>query len=365
MSNNNDGMNGIDIEQIGIEKNVLVGVQAPNLYPSVKISTNGRTLPKATISTNKGMDIQPTAGYLCSHTDTSWMSHGGIYSMSAGNKINLTSGGGGIEITTLGPLNFTTSFADFFATHCFNVTTRLFTVSTSERTHMMGNRIDFQYDETYFTGNVNFINNVAFNGSVFINGELFCTHMTSMGQINNTHTSPDLTGYVNPGQSFLVCSGCSTNAKIAPFVDCMITIPFPDPISQTLSLPCKIKFINGISLASDAVIKNFPDDTQITIQQGAARTPNPSMTDLMGPGHQHTFIGPSFTPTPSTSDMLSEAKVMMESDSPSTAKKTTPNGCTSVEQFITQCEEALTNELKKWATRGKKYITGLFGFGEE
>jgi hypothetical protein len=37
MSINNDGFSGVDIEQIALEKNVLVGVQAPNINPVVVV----------------------------------------------------------------------------------------------------------------------------------------------------------------------------------------------------------------------------------------------------------------------------------------------------------------------------------------
>jgi hypothetical protein len=133
--------------------------------------------------------------------------------MTSGNKMNFVTGAGGFEYISCGPSKFNTAFVDFLTTYAFNVNTRLFTVSVTERAHLMGKRIDFDFDETYFTGNINFINNIAMNGSLFVNGELYCTHMTSMAQINSTHPSPDLSGYINPGQSFVVFSGASKKAK--------------------------------------------------------------------------------------------------------------------------------------------------------
>lgn len=41
MGINNDGFSGVEIEQIALEKNVLVGIQCPNLTPSVKVEVNG------------------------------------------------------------------------------------------------------------------------------------------------------------------------------------------------------------------------------------------------------------------------------------------------------------------------------------
>lgn len=259
MGINNDGYGGVDIEQIALEKNVLVGVQCPNITPAIKIEETGQSLPDAVIDENAGMSVEPGSGFTCSYADTSWLSHGGIYSMTSGNKMNFTTGAGGFEFICCGPMKMNTAFIDVFTTFAVNIKARLFTVSTSQRTHLMGKRIDFDYDETYFTGNTKFINNTAMNGSLFVNGELFCSHMTSMGQMNSTDCSADMSGYINPGQSFVVFSGASDAAKLLqPTIDCMIAIPFPDPINQTKKVPCKITFINGLSFASDATIKKCP-----------------------------------------------------------------------------------------------------------
>lgn len=360
MSINNDGYSGVEIEQIGLEKNILVGVQSPNINPAVKIEAKGRTLPLASISKNGGMEISPSHGFLCSYADTSWLSHGGIYSVTSGNKMNFNTGSGGFEFSTCGPLKFNTVYADYFATHAFNVTTRLFTIVTSQRTHLMGTRIDIDYDDIYFSGNANFINNVAFNGSVFINGELFCTHMTSMGQLNRTKDSSDLIGYVNPGQSFVIFSGASQVAKqMQASIDCQITIPFPEPIGQTLKVPCKIVFPNGISLASDTTVAKTPDTITI-IAQGAGRIPSTECADITGPGHDHEFIGPSCHYRPDTATVFEEAAEMMKSTTPSKAKKTQLNGCSSFEEFLEQCEQAATKKVKDYLLRTKSYVLGIF-----
>lgn len=360
MSINNDGYSGVEIEQIALEKNVLVGVQSPNLNPAVKIEAKGRTLPLASISENGGMYITPSHGFLCSYADTSWLSHGGIYSVTAGNKINFNTGSGGFDFLTSGPLKFNTVYADCFATHAFNVSTRLFTVVSSQRTHLMGTRIDIDYDDIYFTGNTNFINNAAFNGSVFINGELYCTHMTTMGQLNRTKDSTDLIGYINPGQSFVAFSGASVIAKqTQPSIDCQITIPFPEPIGQTLKLPCKIVFTNGISLASDTTIAQTPDVLTV-IAQGSMRTISTECADVIGPGHDHEFIGPSCNYKSDTASVFGEAAEMMKQSTPSKAKKTQINGCSSFDEFLNQCQEAATKKVKDYFLRAKSYIYGQF-----
>lgn len=37
MGLNNDGYSGVDIEQIALEKRVIVGTQAPNTFPCIKV----------------------------------------------------------------------------------------------------------------------------------------------------------------------------------------------------------------------------------------------------------------------------------------------------------------------------------------
>jgi hypothetical protein len=54
MSINNEGLSGVDVEQIALEKTILVGTQAPNIKPAIKVDVNGKSLPKAVISKNGG-----------------------------------------------------------------------------------------------------------------------------------------------------------------------------------------------------------------------------------------------------------------------------------------------------------------------
>lgn len=360
MGSNNDGFSGVEIEHVGLEKNILVGVQAPNITPCLKIDETGKSLPKFNFSDKIGMEANPHQGFDCKYADTSWLSHGGIFSVTAGNKMNFTTGSGGFELTTCGPTKFNTVFADFWATHAFNVNTRLFTVATSQRTHLMGTRIDFDYDETYFNGNITFINNVAMNGSLYVNGEIYCRHMTGIGQRNQTSPSPDLTGFINPEQSFVIFSGASTVARaMQPAIDCTIQMPFPDPIGKTLTVPCKITFMNGISLASDSTISDAPE-AQTLIAQGSNRVANPQSSDITGPGHIHEFVGPPFQPSGGSTEFFKEVKTAMESKTPTQAKKVQPNGCSSLEEFTSQCEEALTNTIKGYLVRLKGYIFGMF-----
>lgn len=364
MGTNNDGYSGVEIEQIALEKNVLVGVQSPNLNPSIKVDVNGKSLPKAVITPNVGMSIEPDTGFDCSYADTSWLNHGGIYSVTSGNKMNFTTGAGGFEMTTAGPAKFNTAFQDFFCNYAFNINTRLFTVASTERTHLMGTRIDIDYEKTYITGNVNFLNNVAMAGSLFVNGELYCTHITTHSQTNFTDYSAELSGYINPGQSFAVFSGASSAAKAlgAPQIICSITIPFPDPISKVLTLPCKIAFPNGISLISDATFANQPNSSAL-VAQAETRPAGAgiNLSDVFGPGHNHSYKSGAFNFADNTSSVYQQAGDMMESKTPSKAKSTIPNGMQSFEQFKNQIQEDATKTIKGWLSKMWSLINPFCG----
>lgn len=381
MSINNEGLSGVDVEQIALEKTILVGTQAPNIKPAIKVDVNGKSLPKGVISKNGGMQIYKTSGYDCSYADTSWLSHGGIFSVAAGNKINLTSGAGGFEWATAGPSKFNVAFQDFFCTHAFNVNTRLFTVASTERTHLMGKRIDFQYEETYFTGNTHFLNNVAMAGSLFVNGELFASHITTQEQKNFTDFSDRSKAFINPGQSFMVFNGSSMAAKAEvqsalpwkpmaelgdspAYVDCFISLMLPPPI-DLINLPCKIAFPQGISLMSDATYVNEPL-AKTCMLQGDKRPPGAgvNMADITGPGHQHTYSGPAVNYVKDTASVFEEAKDMMESDTPTGAKPCIPNGGTSIDMVAKQMEKAIGNEVKSWMSRMWEYINPFGGTGQ-
>jgi hypothetical protein len=46
MGLNNNGQSGVDVEQIALEKIIIVGAQAPNISPTIKVDENGKSLPK-------------------------------------------------------------------------------------------------------------------------------------------------------------------------------------------------------------------------------------------------------------------------------------------------------------------------------
>lgn len=54
MSSNKNGLNGLDVEQIALEKSIFVGVQCPNTIPAIKTDINGKSLPHVEISSSGG-----------------------------------------------------------------------------------------------------------------------------------------------------------------------------------------------------------------------------------------------------------------------------------------------------------------------
>lgn len=364
MGLNNDGLGGVDVEQIALEKTIIVGTQAPNTFPCIKLDDNGKSLPKMEIAKSGGTQIVTTAGYDCGYIDTSWLSHGGIFTLSAGNKVNISSGGGGFEWITSGPSKINTCYQDFLCTHAFNVNTRLFKVASTERTHLMGTRIDIQYEEIYCMGNANFTNNVHINGGLFVNGELYCTHMTTMGQDNFTSPCGTTKGFLNPGQSFVMFNGASMAAKklnlnpIAQgtselpnrpgYIDCVIALPLPSPIGL-IEVPAKILFSNGVSLMSDALYTIKPEAETIIMNADQREIgAGINKADFTMPGHQHHYKTPAFQPLKNTGDTYSEAADAIMSNKPAKAKPTNPNGSSSIDQVPQMLMDATQNSVKEY-----------------
>lgn len=373
MSSNKDGLNGLDIEQIALEKVILVGVQAPNIKPAVRFEKNGKSLPTINVEASGGVQVETTSGYTCSPVDTSWINPLGIFNVVAGNKINLTAGTGGFEWVTAGPSKFNVAIQDFTCTHGFIVNTRLFSVGSTERTHFMGPRIDFEYNETYFTGRINFLSNVCMAGSLFVNGELYCTHMTTQKQQNITEAAEEITGFINPNapyavfngksaKSALYCGGFDSSLPIStPFeipilfkVDLKKLIPgigsILNLVTSIIEVPCIIKFTEGISLCSDCLAeanktnplfeKNYTEPRVSFIED--------EKTDFYGPGHRHIYYGPAVNYKNSTADFYKESAEVMNSISPTPAKPCVPNGGNSILDVKDLLKEAVEKDFQKW-----------------
>lgn len=367
MGLNNDGFNGIDIEQIALEKAVFVGVQAPNVFPSVAQDKNKKSLPSLTLTNSAGAMVLGDSGYDCRYVDNSWLSHGGNYSLTVGNKIYMNTGAGGFETVCTGPWKLKTPYQDLIAENCFQVETKLFRVGGSERMQLNGKRFDATFDDIYLRGNVKVVNNMVVNGGLFINGETYIRHFTTQGERHDTLPCDGIDGYLNPAQSFIVFDGKSafTEAHIRPhtnaasysgqlpdtpaYIDVVIAIPFPPPISQVINLPCKIAFPNGISLLSDGMATAAPD-TLALLTAGDQRPKGGTVqkSDFYGPGHMHKFIGPSCQWLDDSGKVLEEVKNKFDTLQPISAKASVPNGCASITEVGDMIMNAAQNSVKDW-----------------
>ena len=384
MATNNEGMGGADIEHIALEKITMIGMQSPNEYPSTREGDDRVTLSKLEISPSKGCEIKDTPGYDCEPIDTSWLSYGGKYTLGVGNKWHIRVGSGGVYTETTGPIMIDGEIMINQAKKGFFVQTNLFQVIVDKRAMLSGKRIDFKFDETYFTGNVNFLTNVAINGGLYVNGELYCPHITMQKQRNTTSFNDDNQAYINPAQSFHVFNGASLAAKkyvhegllsgIWTAIDWtdadeslaggMVDIEWfidLDPILQLLPglgevlgavvrqihIPCKIAFPKGISLISDAT--DFQNPEAYTMSSKGTRMIGQSIqkSDTFGPGHVHEFDGPAVEYVSTTDQIYSQAANVL-SPEPIPHKKAVPNGAATPDEAIKQTKEMAQSYLKKY-----------------
>lgn len=247
---------------------------------------------------------------------------------------------------------------------------------------MTGKRIDFDFDEYYFNGNVNFINNVAINGGLYVNGEMMCNHLTTQKQENLTSFSEDTQGFINPSMSFHLFQGASLSAakytqksllgtsfkgmdihdadEKIDWVDAELAIntDFLEQIlpglndvgigliKMLLCLPIKLKFPKGVSLISDATDMDNPSVyAQLQLQPRLLGDAIKS-SDLFGPGHQHSYSGPACNYMKDTKSMYEEGKKILQ-DTPLNHKQTVPNGAANLDQAIDQIKDMGENYVKK------------------
>lgn len=384
MATGNDGMGGVKISHIALEESKLIGMQNPNVRPSARESKDREKLPTLKINEG-GCTIVDEAVYDCEPIDNSWLSYGGKYTLGVGNKWHIRVGSGGIYTETSGPIMNDGEIAINNIKKGFFVQTKLFQVISQERTMMTGKRIDFDFDEYYFNGKVNFINNVAINGGLYVNGEFMCNHMTTQKQENLTSFSEDTHGFINPSMSFHVFQGASLSAvkyteksllgqtfdglditdtgENISWIEAEFVIntdfinqllpgleAVANPIYQTICLPIKIKFPKGISLISDATDMDSPLVYSSLMSGTRILGDAIKSSDLFGPGHQHSFVGPACHYIKDTKSMYEEGKKILQ-DTPLNHKQTVPNGAANLDQAIDQIKEMGENYVKKYAKR--------------
>lgn len=335
---NNDGYAGVDVENIAVEKTIIVGMQAPNTFPNMKIDENGRSMPQLSVAENGGSQIAKGTGYECSCVDTSWLAHCGKYNVSAGNKISFNAGGGGIQMVTTGPLKSICNYIDLVSVFGMNFTTRLFTVTTTKRMELTGTRLDLNFDDTCIHGNINFLGNVHINGGMFVNGELVCRHLTTQGVENTTDLSDNLKGQIDPSQKFAIIG--KTKAKGKGKATATIgNIISPHGTCSASNCPVTI---SNIELTELEFYFNNP-----TLEFHSKGFKDQS-ADVLIPAHQHSYIGPACHLPKSQADVVGEARKVTNSKEPVQSKKTFPNGMGSLEDFKDYICNTLQEHGKKW-----------------
>lgn len=392
MATNNEGMGGVVIEHIALEKTTLIGMQAPNSFPSTREADDRLLLPELTISPNKGCEIRDTPAYDCEPIDTSWLSYGGKYTLGVGNKWHIRVGSGGIHTETIGPVMNDYEIVINNAKKGFFVQTNLFQVNIGKRGMMAGTRMDFNFDETNFHGNTRFLNNAIVNGGLYVNGELICNHITTQKQMGMTSFNEDNKAYINPAQSFHIFNGASSAAqkyvnegllnglwRAIDWSDAeeklqggMVDIEFfvnLDPILQLLPglgeiiggavrqihIPCKIAFPKGISLISDAV--DYNDPTAYSTINSGVRVPGMTMKkeDVFGPGHTHQYAGPACNYTSDTTSTYAQGQQVLQ-DEPLKHKKTVFGGADSIEKAKEEITNMGQNYIKDYGKRILNFI---------
>lgn len=385
MATNNDGMGGAKIEHIALEQTTMIGMQSPNEFMSVREGDDRVSLPVMTISPNKGCDVSNKKMYDCEPIDTSWLSYGGKYTLGIGNKWHIRVGGGGIYTETIGPIMNDGEIVINNIKKGFFVQTNLFQVFAGKRAMLSGNRIDFDFNETYFKGNAQFLNNAVFNGGVYVNGELICNHITTQKQKGLTSFNEDIQSYVNPAQSFHVYNGASLAAKkyvnegllsgIWRAIDWtdvdeklqggMVDIEWfidLDPILQLLPglgeilgtalrqihIPCKIAFPNGISLISDAL--DFQQPTLYPSIHFSQRIIGDATTksDTFGPGHSHVYDCPACNYVSDTTSLYEEGSKILQS-TPLKHKSTVFGGADSIDKAKEEITKLAQEYIENYA----------------
>lgn len=393
---NNDGMSGVKIEHIANELITLIGMQAPNVRPSSRESKDRTQVPTISMRNNSGAQLRNENVYDAEMVDNSNLSYGGKYTLGIGNKWHIRCGSGGIYTETTGPTVYDGETITINGKKTFVVQTKLFQVMCEERGMISGKRLDFNFEQIQFMGNVTFANNVMFNGGIYTNGEMVANHLTTQRQQNVTEMVDEIVGFLNPAMSFHVFQGYSAAAaKYTPksllgvvfegldvtdnddnmeWIEAemcintdFITQIIPgldkvglDIVKMLLALPIKLKFPKGISLISDASDVEFPEVYPAMKAKARAIGEAIEDDDLFGPGHSHCYSGPACTLLDSSQDVMRAGAQIAHS--PHTgASQTIIGGYGSWGEVPEGEAKKVTNSVKRsWWARLKK----SFGIGD-
>lgn len=358
------GHSGNGFQSYSTDLTIAVGLAAPNVNPTeiqdevgerileLKMTSNGTTVEE---------DYRPSSRSV----DNSWLSHGGLYTVAAGNKITFTSGAGGFFVDTFGPMFLHAAGIDVF-TGRVNIKASELTVG-AVNVDIIGGKCQIRPKTTFYE-TTSFLKNVVINGGLYVNGEAFLTHATSIGKEEYTDNGGELNGYINPAQSFAVYNGCSNFATTSintpwkkdpdlptnfGYIDSVIALKIPN-MEGVYQLPCKIAFPNGISMASDTAVIATGGTDIVEMEACPTRIPLESESDIKGPGHSHKYIGTG-TQTDG-SDAFQKGGEECSSDTPVGAKIDEE---LSVEHITNKIMKAQIDPVKKWFTDQLGYIGNL------
>lgn len=192
------GDSGLDITQVMDDKITIVGT-SPNIYPSVRKDGAGREVIEVVPSASQGV-IETSSAYTEVETaDNSGDHHGGTYTIVAMNKFAVDSGGGGIQLSSVGNINLLAGggIANIVATECASLLSNVVKLAASEVTVIRGPKLYVGTDSTIFLNSVRIAKNLILGGGLMVNGELYANHMTMPQQIMDTSMSPILPVYFN------------------------------------------------------------------------------------------------------------------------------------------------------------------------
>lgn len=298
------GQSGNSVQNYSTDLTINVGTSAPNVYPTAKINTVGGTTTSLEVSGSSAFAYTKHYPTTVS-ANTSWLCPSGVFTLGVGNKVNVVSGGGGIYLSTSGPMGLHAEGIDTFSCR---VTMKSETIDLAGiNTTLRGKTLSVESNETSFTNKVTFLNNVVIKGGLYVVGETFNTHSTTCGQKNLTSMSAVSAGFINHVQSFMVYNGCSNAAKMSVqtkwkaidgmpnkfgYIDAVIAIQLPGA-DEIYELPCQLAFPNGISMCSDSAIASgiVSAEDIATVVLSPERVSVPSLPDLVLPPHQHEYIG--------------------------------------------------------------------------
>jgi hypothetical protein len=142
----------------------------------------------------------------------------GNHTLSVGNKYNIMTGGGGIEIGTLGPLDITTPLASIRG-HGVEVDAMRVDIRGGDAIIFDSNTL-VSIDAPSFVvqGDTHITKKLIVHDGAHINGEVYVNHISAPAEMQETMPDTGVVGYLTPGSTF-------TLKLVNPIVIGATTIP--------------------------------------------------------------------------------------------------------------------------------------------